>query len=301
MVWAKIDDQFTDHEKVVGLSLAAKGLWLCGLVYSARRLTDGFVSEDVVARECYNAESDSLTWTELSNELVNAGLWERAERGFQIHDYLEYNPSKAQVQAERMTLSEKRAAAGKAGAAARWQADGNSHGKPMANGMANGWQTDGPVPVPVPVPTTNEGKGTHRARADGQTLAELNGDTTPILDMFAAYAAGAGIGNGTSEWHTRQLADLPALRTAVHVGLDPGKLDRMTRYVAQTWLAKGITVTPEVAKVLRAESEFDRWETAGCPVASARAPTGHTTERPTHMDRARAFADKARQLEAEGR
>jgi len=156
MVWAKIDDQFTDHEKVVGLSLAAKGLWLCGLVYSARRLTDGFVSEDVVARECYNAESDSLTWPELSNELVNAGLWERADRGFQIHDYLEYNPSKAQVQAERTTLSEKRAAAGKAGAAARWQADGNSYGKRMANGMANEWQTDGPVPVPVPVPVPDE-------------------------------------------------------------------------------------------------------------------------------------------------
>ena len=140
----------------------------------------------------------------------------------------------------------------------------------------------------------------HTPRADGQTLAELNGETTPILDMFAAYAAGAGIGNGTSEWHTRQLADLPALRTAVHAGLDPGKLDRMTRYVAATWLAKGITVTPEVGKVLKAESEFDRWEEAGCPAATARAPNGHRAERPTHMDPARAMAEKARLLEAQG-
>jgi len=138
----------------------------------------------------------------------------------------------------------------------------------------------------------------HTPRADGQTLAEVNGDTTPILEMFAAYAAGAGIGNGTSEWHTRQMADLPALRTAVHAGLDPGKLDRMTRYVAATWLAKGITVTPEVAKVLKAESEFDRWEAAGCPAATARAPVHISNGKPTHVDRANDLADYARQLRA---
>src|SRR5690606_5177208 len=47
--------------------------------------------------------------------LVKVGLWEPAEGGFQIHDYLDYNPSADDVRAEQARISESRAKAGRMG------------------------------------------------------------------------------------------------------------------------------------------------------------------------------------------
>jgi len=47
---------------------------------------------------------------------------------------------------EKDEISQKRSEAGKLGAQKKWQADGKCYGKPMANAMANGWQTDGKPP-----------------------------------------------------------------------------------------------------------------------------------------------------------
>jgi hypothetical protein len=148
MPWAKVDDQFTDHVKVVGLSLAARGMWLCGLVYAARRSTDGFIPASIPQREA--AGEDAAPYVQ---ELLDAGLWDRADGGYQIHDYLKYNPSKADTTAKREAISAARSDAGKRGADNRWHGndDCTDDGKPMANGIANVSQTDGPVPVPLPV------------------------------------------------------------------------------------------------------------------------------------------------------
>lgn len=281
MVWAKVDDQFTDHEKVVGLSLAAKGLWLCGLVYSARRLTDGFVSESVVAREAYDAQTDGLDWVALANELVNARLWDEVEGGYRIHDYLDYNPSRAEVEADRMTLAEKRAAAGRRGGIASGQARSNQNeangkqtgSKTEANANQNGSNNEPPYPYPVALTeksTPPAGAPTREAEAGPDALPPWDRETTPVLALFAGYAAGVGIRNGSAEWLTRQQADLPVLRDAVHAGLDPGKLERMARYVGERWRAWGIAQTPKVAAVVEAESEFDRWEAEGKPAATIR-------------------------------
>ena len=159
MPWAKVDDQFTDHVKVVSLSLAAKGLWLCGLVYAARRSTDGFIPASVPIRE--GAGEDVAP---LIDELVRADLWVRCDGGYRIHDYLEYNPSKAEIDAMRDSKSE----AGAKGAAKRW--GGKSMAEPMAPAIAepiaNEWQNDAPIPVPIPVtpfPVTQEPE-THTER-----------------------------------------------------------------------------------------------------------------------------------------
>jgi hypothetical protein len=45
----KIDDQFPDHPKVVALSDAAIALWLRGICYCSRYLTDGAIPERVLA------------------------------------------------------------------------------------------------------------------------------------------------------------------------------------------------------------------------------------------------------------
>ena len=43
MSWIKIDDQFADHPKVLQAGPLASWLYVCGLTYSGRYLTDGWV------------------------------------------------------------------------------------------------------------------------------------------------------------------------------------------------------------------------------------------------------------------
>jgi hypothetical protein len=83
----------------------------------------------------------------LIDELVRAGLWDRDDKGYVIHDYLEYNPSKAQVLAVREAKSE----AGKRGAATRWHGglNGTSHNTHLTAPMAKRWQNDAPIPIPI--------------------------------------------------------------------------------------------------------------------------------------------------------
>ena len=92
MSWVKLDDGFPDHPKALGLSDAAFRAYIEGLCYSARFLTDGLLLLPI-ARRFANAKALS--------QLADASLWEAVSTGWQIHDYLAYNPSREKVLAER--------------------------------------------------------------------------------------------------------------------------------------------------------------------------------------------------------
>jgi hypothetical protein len=91
MTWLRLDDGFCEHPKVAGLSARAFRAHLEALCYSARYLTDGIVPKK--ARKCSG---------KIESELQVAGLWViDLEGNVVIHDYLEWNPSKAHVLAKR--------------------------------------------------------------------------------------------------------------------------------------------------------------------------------------------------------
>lgn len=122
------------------------GLFLLTLSWCADYLTDGFVPEIQVKRLLFVCD-DPLA---IADRLVAAGLWERADGGYQIHDYLEYNPSAEQVKAERAANAKRQA---------EWrERKKRSQGDEMAmrNGVSNDGSNsvtnDSPVPVPEPVP-----------------------------------------------------------------------------------------------------------------------------------------------------
>ena len=50
MSWVKIDDHFSDHPKVVQAGPEAAWLYICGLCYCAKYLTDGFIPKRQVKR-----------------------------------------------------------------------------------------------------------------------------------------------------------------------------------------------------------------------------------------------------------
>ena len=94
LAWAKLDDGLTFHEKIVEAGNAATGVWVRGLAWSAYHLTDGFVPTKI-ARLVAGESRGAL------KALVGSRLWVECPGGYQIHDYLKYNPSKAEVLEKR--------------------------------------------------------------------------------------------------------------------------------------------------------------------------------------------------------
>jgi uncharacterized phage protein (TIGR02220 family) len=93
VTWAKLDDDFYDHPKIVATSNAAVGLHAKALSYCARHLTDGLLPAAAVAML-----GGSPTETD---ELLRNNLWRAHPSGFEIHDYLDYQPSRKSVNQHR--------------------------------------------------------------------------------------------------------------------------------------------------------------------------------------------------------
>jgi hypothetical protein len=157
--WIKLDDQFIDHPKIVGLSNAAFRLWLAGLSYSARHLTDGAIPAPGVRT------LTSIRYPlKASRELLDAGLWELNEGVYWIHDYLDYQPSKA----ETLSIREKRSDAGSRGGRASAQAKR----KQVACDSSQAKSNPEPEPEPEPVLAST-------STAGGLKKITLTGDHDP--------------------------------------------------------------------------------------------------------------------------
>ncbi len=89
MAWVKIDDGFIDHPKIARLSDRAFRVHIRALCYSAQHLTDGFLPASVF--------DPVLNRMQRASRELRDGLWTIVPGGYQVHDYLHYNPSKNQV------------------------------------------------------------------------------------------------------------------------------------------------------------------------------------------------------------
>lgn len=104
MVWFKVDDSFPTHRKVLAIPrgprrLAAIGAWTLVGAWVAGNSNDGHVPEDVL--------SDFAVTPKVATDLVTAGLWRRVPDGYEVHDFLDYNPSKEKVDADRAAAAER--------------------------------------------------------------------------------------------------------------------------------------------------------------------------------------------------
>ncbi len=122
MPWVKIDDHFTDHPKIhlvgaIGIALQVRMLCFC-----SRNLTDGRFTLKAVEPACADVQAieyemtqghaDTIAgvtrkWVE---RMVEAGIWEEMGGGeYVIHDYSQYQPSKAQILEQRALNAQKQA------------------------------------------------------------------------------------------------------------------------------------------------------------------------------------------------
>jgi hypothetical protein len=102
VTWVKVDDLITEHEKCVGLSANAWCLWLHGLTYCSRNLTDGKIPKPMLGRLSGLSKPAAA-----ARELVDAGLWDDIENAFWVHDYLDHQESREKVDAKRAAAAER--------------------------------------------------------------------------------------------------------------------------------------------------------------------------------------------------
>ena len=104
MSYAKFDDGFADHPKVRRLSPHAFQLHVAGILHCSRWLTDGVIQADSVPDLVRKFRPSAV------DELIAAGLWrDQAGLAYVIHDYLEWNDSRAQVERRRAAKAERQA------------------------------------------------------------------------------------------------------------------------------------------------------------------------------------------------
>lgn len=92
MAWFKVDDQSAFNPKVMRAGNAAFGAWVRLGAYCNAQLTDGFIPEDTATLIASRKELEAV---------ITAGMLRAVDGGYEIHDYLKYQPSKASVLEKR--------------------------------------------------------------------------------------------------------------------------------------------------------------------------------------------------------
>jgi len=107
MTWVKLDDGFMGHPKVRALSHGAICLHLAALCWSSRYLTDGFIPACEVGGLILRYKPAFLKEVLAVQPHQTSAVWDEAEGGYRIHDYLVYQPSARQATAERAATAER--------------------------------------------------------------------------------------------------------------------------------------------------------------------------------------------------
>lgn len=99
-MWFKVDDNLATHPKVLRAGNAAMGLWVRAGSWCGQHLTDGFVAAEALTM---------IGSLEQAETLVEVGLWDEVEGGYQFHQWEERQPSKASTEQRREAERQRKA------------------------------------------------------------------------------------------------------------------------------------------------------------------------------------------------
>lgn len=160
MPYAQIDTEALSHPKVLALSDAAFRLWVASLAYCQRHLTDGALPE-----ACLVALGVRLHQKHV-DELVGRRLWDRTDDGYQVHDYLQWNTSRAAVEQRRAEARERMAKARAQREAARSRV--GSHERSHERTREQGGERSQNVPYAYSVQRSGSSSGEGEPEREGR-------------------------------------------------------------------------------------------------------------------------------------
>lgn len=170
MGWIRVDDGFYDNPKIMSAGAVGVAVWLASMGWCNRNLTDGIIPAARTGLVDYGQGYDDSP--DPCGRLVEVGLFHPHGHGcadcvdppagsYVIHDYLSYQPSRAEVEARRDVIGATRAAAGRAGglrSGVSRRAKGEANRE--ANGKQTAKQTGSKIEAPNPNPTPRGGVAT---------------------------------------------------------------------------------------------------------------------------------------------
>lgn len=198
MSWFRLDDQGAFHAKVLAAGNEAYGAWCRAGQWSCSHLTEGHVPR---------ATAFTIAPPRVWKKLVEARLVDmREDESFQIHDFLDWNPTAEEVVAKRTARSE----AGRRGGqrsveVKRQQTADDASSKRQANAKqtskqlleqtpskpeASAKQNSTPFPFPFPFPREGEGSASApppqkpKGSSRGTRLPEDWAPSASLLDEF---------------------------------------------------------------------------------------------------------------------
>jgi hypothetical protein len=215
--YVRLHDGLPDHPKIAEVGGEAAWLYVSGLCYCSRQLTDGMIPARMVARLTDLSKSEAL-----ASRLLEANLWHPASHDckdcpqgigdvYVVHDYLDHQRSAAEVR----ELSEKRAAAGQrggkaSGATRRSEAkhEASASGSLEANGKQNEAETE--TETDIDKKKTSSSSSGAQSATKRRTRSRANRPVAPRFDEFyRAYPRREAPGEAEAAW-TKAIEDVGA-------------------------------------------------------------------------------------------
>lgn len=130
MPFGRLHEEAAGDSKLLALSDAAWRMWGMGLIYCQKNLTDGFIPAGAIHLWGVRAKHPHRVAEELCTPQVpgKGALWERAADGFIVHDYLQWNDSKADILKMRSDAKDR---------IARWREQRNAERNALHEGARN--------------------------------------------------------------------------------------------------------------------------------------------------------------------
>lgn len=221
MVWARLDDAILDNPKIIAAGVFGFAIHVAAITWCNRNLTDGFIPRAKVRSlldlsrisvDVHNplalidgpssmAGQDGLDALIVADHLESLGLWKLDEDkgGWWLKDFLEYNPSREKVEAERA-----RKAKGSSKSSSKSSSSVPPPETPRQPPRKIQGSSDGPVPVPVP---KERERRAPKPKLEGTPLPD-DWTLTPSLLAWAkskgviAFDALAAADRFSRHWHT---------------------------------------------------------------------------------------------------
>jgi len=112
MAWVRIDDQAPRHHKMLKAGPEACWLWVCGIAHCQSLLTDGVITTEALPMIGVPGKARALRLAEI---LVDAGLFDKIDGGYRVHDYHDFNLTADEARKKLDDTHEAKVRAGRAG------------------------------------------------------------------------------------------------------------------------------------------------------------------------------------------
>lgn len=105
MPWVKLTDDWYDDADIAAVGPLGLAMWVTGLTWCARNLTDGHIPRRQARRlidlQGIAVDGEPALADDVASQLVEVGLWSQTNTGYLVRNYHRYQPTRQKVLTDR--------------------------------------------------------------------------------------------------------------------------------------------------------------------------------------------------------